>query len=606
LERIVRFPLFIVLLLSLVRSVPLFAQGGTLLGGAPDTLIAEEAKLIDSDSADDRPSFTLDGKMMIFGSSRRSNHPWRIPTNVPGSFERWDSDLWYRLLQGDTVWSKPINIDTPVNNSGAQMNPTISPRGDMVYFVTLDGRGPIMQAHLVNGKFTDLKPVPGQINQTYSQRNMSAFIYRNNLQNSIFAEMSRDSNLIDLKKRSEQAWNLHYQERLTREVLPNPNRLDKFHFFQQFYRGEIAITPDNKSFLLADNFGKTKEYGLGGHGDDDIWIGHIRSDGSWDSLLSFDALNTEYSEHYPFIAADGVTLYFTSDRPCPTCPKNASGGEDLYVSRWTGSDWTRPQPLGAPFNSPFADYGFSIGPDGETAYFVSNRTGKSKLYQVKLRPQDSLIKPYPIVTVLGRVTDALTGKPVQAEIFIDNLNEEQNKTSVFSDSLTGNYILAVRRGSRFGLQAVANNYLPHSERVSFPSQGPFDLSKLDMQLAPIEIGSATEFKNVNFETGKATLLTESKLELDRIAKFLKNYPKTKIEIRGHTDDRGSDALNMKLSQARANTVRSYLIQQGIKSSRLTAVGYGKTKPLVKGTDDASRAKNRRVDMIIKEKEAKQE
>jgi outer membrane protein OmpA-like peptidoglycan-associated protein len=268
------------------------------------------------------------------------------------------------------------------------------------------------------------------------------------------------------------------------------------------------------------------------------------------------------------------------------------------MTRLTDTGFSKPEILPPPFNSPYGDYGFSISPDGTTAYFVSNRTGKSKFYQVRLRPQDSSIAPKPIIILSGKVTDKVTGAPVKAEIFVDELTEEKNSFSVFSDSVSGTYILSMQRGHRFGLQVVADKYLPRSERYTLPAEGTFDRSKLDFQLTPIEVGSTTEFKNVYFEFGKSDLRNESRLELDRIVAFLQKNRNTNIEIQGHTDDVGSDEANQKLSLDRANTVMEYIKSKGIPARRLTAQGFGKSKPLVRGTDETSRAKNRRVEMMV--------
>jgi outer membrane protein OmpA-like peptidoglycan-associated protein len=156
----------------------------------------------------------------------------------------------------------------------------------------------------------------------------------------------------------------------------------------------------------------------------------------------------------------------------------------------------------------------------------------------------------------------------------------------------------MQRGHRFGLQAVAKGYLPRSERFTYPAQGTFDRTALDLELTPIEVGSMTEFKNVYFEFGKSDLLPESKLELDRVAGFLKQNKNATIEIGGHTDDVGGEDVNDKLSLARATSVMNYIVTKGIPARRLTAKGFGKTKPIAGGTDEAARAKNRRVEMLI--------
>jgi outer membrane protein OmpA-like peptidoglycan-associated protein len=103
-------------------------------------------------------------------------------------------------------------------------------------------------------------------------------------------------------------------------------------------------------------------------------------------------------------------------------------------------------------------------------------------------------------------------------------------------------------------------------------------------------------EGVNFETGKATLLPESKAILDKVGASLANYPNLKVEVAGHTDSRGAHAMNMKLSQSRAETVREYLIGKGVAGSQLTAKGYGPDKPIADNKTDAGRAENRRVEL----------
>lgn len=556
-------------------------------------LTAEECKIIDIDSMDDRPTFTLDGKTMFFGSRRFSRDPWRVPD--PNPQWKWDSDIWYRVWL-DSVWSEARNLGQPVNNSGGQINPTVNPRGDMIYYVTGDLGQAFLRAKLVNDKPQNPSPVPGQINSIYWLKAQSQGRFRDSVRYVAQQEMLPDS---DLKKRAPEAWDMHLNETLLRH-LKTEGAVD---FFLGLLRGESTIMPDGKFVIISENFGQsghysTGHYGMAGAGDEDLWIAPIDENGGWDSLNNLTQLNTPYAETYPFMAADGETLYFTSNRPCLTCPPTETGGQDIYMTRWTGKGWSEPKPLGAPFNSPRDDYGFSIGPDGETAYFVSNRSGKSRLYQVHLRPQDSTLAPKQVYVVEGRITNAKTGAPLRAEVFVDDLSAEQNKFSVISDSLTGNYVLALQRGHRFGLQVVKANYLPHSERFTVPKLGAFDQTRLDIALAPNVVGSEAEFKNVYFDFGKWALLDESKLELDRVVEFLKQSPGTEIRIEGHTDDVGSDQTNQHVSEERAKAVLQYLEHHGIAKRRMTAIGYGKTKPRVQGTDDASRAQNRRVEMVV--------
>jgi outer membrane protein OmpA-like peptidoglycan-associated protein len=137
--------------------------------------------------------------------------------------------------------------------------------------------------------------------------------------------------------------------------------------------------------------------------------------------------------------------------------------------------------------------------------------------------------------------------------------------------------------------------------------------KVDEKGCPIEvIERETELmdtgkirlQDVNFETGKAELKPESFPTLDAVGTVLSQWPQLKIEIAGHTDDVGGAAVNRRLSQARAASVLSYLNTKypAIGGTRFTVKGYGKDKPLVPNTDDVSRAKNRRVEFTVLNKE----
>jgi outer membrane protein OmpA-like peptidoglycan-associated protein len=107
------------------------------------------------------------------------------------------------------------------------------------------------------------------------------------------------------------------------------------------------------------------------------------------------------------------------------------------------------------------------------------------------------------------------------------------------------------------------------------------------------------FRNILFDFNKATLRPESYPVLDSIAQVLKENPTVVVEIGGHTDTRGSFRYNLRLSQARANSVREYLLQKGIEPNRLIAKGYGEMRPLVKPErTEADYQKNRRVEFRI--------
>jgi len=104
--------------------------------------------------------------------------------------------------------------------------------------------------------------------------------------------------------------------------------------------------------------------------------------------------------------------------------------------------------------------------------------------------------------------------------------------------------------------------------------------------------------NIFFNSGEFTLDDKSKVELDRMVDFLKNNKQIGIEISGHTDDVGTDQVNLELSKKRAQSVMDYLQKSGIEASRLTSKGYGETKPVAKNDSEENRQKNRRIEWRV--------
>ena len=114
--------------------------------------------------------------------------------------------------------------------------------------------------------------------------------------------------------------------------------------------------------------------------------------------------------------------------------------------------------------------------------------------------------------------------------------------------------------------------------------------------ATVDARGCWVIKGIKFNTGEAIINPSSYRSLNKVATILNNNPSLNIEIQGHTDNRGSAALNQRLSEKRANAVMEYLVQQGVSQRRLTAVGYGFSRPAASNDTPAGRAQNRRVEL----------
>jgi outer membrane protein OmpA-like peptidoglycan-associated protein len=154
------------------------------------------------------------------------------------------------------------------------------------------------------------------------------------------------------------------------------------------------------------------------------------------------------------------------------------------------------------------------------------------------------------------------------------------------------------------MRAIAPDFIAEGENVDLTG-GPADKKKglqeikgQELKLIPIEIGRSVRLNNIFFDTGKSILRDESAPELDRMVVVMNENPKLAVELGGHT---GSNEINAKLSQDRADAVREYLIGKGIEPDRIASKGYGETKPVSTNDTDAGRQQNRRVEFVITKK-----
>jgi OmpA-OmpF porin, OOP family len=170
--------------------------------------------------------------------------------------------------------------------------------------------------------------------------------------------------------------------------------------------------------------------------------------------------------------------------------------------------------------------------------------------------------------------------------------------TVNTNPTTGEYTAVLPSGKNYGIRAEAAGYYAISDNLSaLDTMNDLHVTR-DLELAPIEIGQVIRLNNVFFDLNMTILRPESYPELDRVVKLLKENNEISIAISGHTDNIGSDEENMTLSMGRATAVRDYVIHAGIDSSRVTATGFGKTKPIATNDTEEGRQQNRRVEFAI--------
>jgi outer membrane protein OmpA-like peptidoglycan-associated protein len=331
------------------------------------------------------------------------------------------------------------------------------------------------------------------------------------------------------------------------------------------------------------------------YGEHDLYVSFLRKDGTWTKPMNMgSSLNTLGDESTPYLAADNVTLYFsTSGRP-------GYGDNDIFVCKRLDNSWTNwsvPLNLGPEINTVGWDAYYSTPANGEYGYFVSSHQGlgHEDIFRIKLADE---VKPEPVVIIYGKVLDKETGKPLEAEITYYNLNTNQEVGIARTNPADGSYKIILPYGQPYGFHADKKGYYSESSSIDLTEIKTYTEIERNLLLAPIKAGNKIALNNVFFEQSKPVLLPTSYGELNRLVQILIQNPTIKIEIAGHTDNVGDPKKNQKLSEDRVKAIKNYLISKGISATRLTGKGYGSSKPIASNAKEETRRLNRRVEFTI--------
>ena len=325
--------------------------------------------------------------------------------------------------------------------------------------------------------------------------------------------------------------------------------------------GHPTLSPDGKYLYFASDM--PHENAQGGQ---DLYYVEITSSGFEPPINLGPGINTKGDEVFPFMHKSG-TLYFASDS------YEGFGGLDIYsAKRGTDGKWGSVTNLSYPINSSKDDFGLIYNKTLDGGLFSSSRPGGAGSDDIYLFDNKN------IVILIGKVIDKKTREAVPDAIVkltelvadeSDSMLTQKNGKFQFTLDINKDYVV---EADKYGY------FLTSQIDVSTRKAGK-DTIEVVLELQRISVGEVVKLENIYYDFDKFAIRPDAAKELNRFVSFMSKYPGLVVELRSHTDSRGSDTYNKWLSQKRAESAVAYVIKNGIEKKKITARGYGESMPV---------------------------
>ena len=469
----------------------------------------------------------------------------------------------------------PQNMGENINSAALEYYPSFTIDGSKMIFTRRENEDEdFYESNLVNGSFSKAIPVAGKINSNFNE----------GAQN-----ISQDGDWLIFTgcnyPEGEGSCDLYIAYKTKSGGWTEPENMGRI-INTEFWESSPSLSPDKKSLYFSSSR-------LSGFGGKDIWVSHRSSNGKWSQPKNLGAtINTSADEGCPFIHSDNQTLYFNSNG------HPGYGLTDLFLAKKNEDEsWGTPLNLGYPINTIDEEGSLIVAPDGKTSYYASegkNTKGGLDLYSFELRED---IRAAKVLWVKGKVYDKKTNRGLPSSVELTDINSRKIISTLQTDE-EGNYLVTLPVGKDYAFNVNRKGYLFYSDNFSMKTNLPDSPLVVNIPLQPIEAGAFIVLKNIFFDTKKFELKPVSLSELDKVVLLMKENPKVKILISGYTDNVGQAADNLLLSNNRAKATVAYLQKNGIEITRLSAKGFGATKPIADNNTDVGKSLNRRTELSV--------
>ncbi|WP_400075551.1 OmpA family protein [Winogradskyella sp. R77965] len=345
-----------------------------------------------------------------------------------------------------------------------------------------------------------------------------------------------------------------------------------------------SVSPDGKVLFFASDM-------PGGFGKFDIYNVAINPDGTLGEPVNLgEKINTEGQEMFPYISANN-TLYFSSNGHL------GLGGLDVFFTKVIDGKIAPLRNVGIPVNSNADDFAFTIDEEAEEGFVSSNREGgmgSDDIYTIKK------LKPLCDVLISATVLDDKTREPVggaSVSLFDSEGNKMVSKTT--NAEGVAEFIIECEEDTE--LEVIMDGFDSKKVPVKGSSE---EENSVQISLDPIEkliVAEKINLAPIFFEFDKSNITDQAAFELDKLVQIMKKYPEMIVIANSHTDERGPESYNTRLSERRAKTTIQYVISQGIDESRISGSGKGELEPKIDCSNGCTRdqhAENRRSEFII--------